>query len=150
MKRWNLALVEFMKKKKEILLKAGIESAQEYTDKQIEKDLMSWDEERAKNIYYILVHNIFPYKTRYGAYGIGRNLCPYCIDIIKRKCICRDCFYGKKKRICTENSIWRNIFIEMKGKNIEIGSILTNDVYKDLIKMINKKYKLEIIIGGNK
>ena len=133
-------LVMFVKLKKDHIKKFGFV----YVDHKDYEDIRSWDEERCKKIYDVIMKNIM----YFGASKLTEATCPWCLYTLygpKQIVLynsrlnffnicsnnCSKCYYGKRYGECMKlNSVYKKCFTDKVKKS------LTNKVYQDMINKI--------------
>jgi hypothetical protein len=117
--------------KNDIMKKAGYDYG--YMKPEIEEAMKKWEEKKCHIIFYKI--NI--YISKDGKYLSIFN-CPFCIkyESYYNAQNCFKCEYGKINGICgNDKSVWN----KYKKIKIFIDDILTNEVYKQIIKELENE-----------
>lgn len=106
--------------------KAVVLRCKDYAHPDILKDIMSWSDEEAREVWEKIVKNIENGDTQ------AIIMCPYCVYTRQ---ICEKCFFGIKHGVCEidGNDLWSSIEEKLKNN-------MTEKWYQDTIDSINNLF----------
>ena len=129
-------LVEFMEAKAYELMRLGVNPDLYFNDEDRE-DILGWDKNEARKIYYKLKDNI----RAHSIFGLAWFVCPFCIKGVLsnnieyfNKFVCSKCLYGERHGKCPyEGSDYNIITKTLEAKGLQIIRFFSYSFYDNLI-----------------
>ena len=91
------------------------------------EDIESWSDMQCNLTYEYMYYEI----TRQQVYGLGYATCVWCI--FYKEDGCKDCGYGKRHKLCSDDDSLYNSY-----KTTKLTEILSNKVYLNILENIKK------------